>query len=278
MKNPLKSFGLTAVLMYASVSHAQTHNLVKIWETDSILKVPESVLYHAGTKSLFVSNIEGNPGEKDMKGSIAKVSLDGKTVNNEWAVNLSAPKGMGIYKNMLYVADVDEVVAIDLKSGKPAQRFPVEGAGFLNDVTVNKTGVVYISDSKTGKVHRLQNEKISTYLENQNGVNGLLAVGDDLYLLVKGSLWKSDKNKSLSKIAEGMDESTDGIEQTSDKNFIVSCWNGVIYHVSAGGKVEQLLDTRPQKTSSADIGFDAASNIVYVPTFFGNRVVAYQLK
>jgi hypothetical protein len=103
-------------------------------------------------------------------------------------------------------------------------------------------------------------------------------VGDDLYVLVKGSLWKADKNKQLTKIAEGMDESTDGIEQTKDKNFIVSCWNGAVYHVTADGKVQQLLDTRPQKISSADIGFDPVKNIVYVPTFFGNKVVAYQFR
>jgi len=278
MNDLIKCGYILTVSLFASVAQAQTHQLTKVWETDSILKVPESVLYHAGTKSLFVSNIDGKPGEKDMKGSIAKVSLDGKTVNNDWAVGLSAPKGMGVFQNTLYVADVDEVVAINLKSGKIIKRFPVEGAGFLNDVTVNKAGVAYISDSKTGKVHRLQDQKVSTYLENQAGVNGLLAVGDDLYVLVKGTLWKCDAGKNMTKVAEGMDESTDGIEQTSDKNFIVSCWNGVIYYVSADGKVQQMVDTRPQKVSSADIGFDARNNIVYVPTFFGNRVVAYQMK
>jgi hypothetical protein len=39
-----------------------------------------------------------------------------------------------------------------------------------------------------------------------------------------------------------------------------------------------LLDTREQKVNSADIGYDAKNKIVYVPTFFRNSVVAYQLK
>ena len=278
MNNLIKCVLTLTTLLCASVAQGQTHQLDKVWETDSILKVPESVLYHAGTKSLYVSNIDGKPGEKDSKGSIAKVSLDGKTINNDWAVDLSAPKGMGIFKNTLYTADVDEVAAIDLNSGKVTQRFTVEGAGFLNDVTIDKNGTVYISDSKTGKIHRLQNGKVTTYLENQMGVNGLLSAGGDLYVLVKGSLWKADKDKKLSKLADGMEASTDGIEQTKDKNFIVSCWNGVVYHVTADGKVQELLDTRPQKISSADIGFDPERNIVYVPTFFGNKVVAYQFR
>ncbi|NEU09661.1 ATP/GTP-binding protein [Flavihumibacter sp. R14] len=266
-----------ATLMCTSSACSQ-ESLVKLWETDSILKVPESVLYYPGGKALFVSNIDGKPGEKDLKGSIARVSVDGKKVEQQWAINLSAPKGMGIFKNTLYVADLDQIVAIDLNSGKVSKRYPVEGAVFLNDVTVDRAGAVFVSDSRTGKVHRLQNGQVSTYLENQMGVNGLLAAGDDLYLLAKGKLWKADKSKSLTKIAEGMDESTDGIEQKSDKSFVVSCWNGVIYHVSADGGVKELLDTRPQKVSSADIGFDPRNNIIYVPTFFGNKVVAYQLK
>ncbi len=75
-----------------------------------------------------------------------------------------------------------------------------------------------------------------------------------------------------------MDESTDGIVQTTSKDFIVSCWNGIIYHVKDDGNKEELLDTRAQKLNTADIGFDAVNNILYVPTFFNNKVVAYQLK
>ena len=277
MKDLLKSFLLAGAFLFASCAHSQTHKLTKVWETDTVLKVPESVLFHPESNSLFVSNIDGKPAEKDSKGSIARLSMDGKKINNDWAVNLSAPKGMGIYNNTLFVADVDDVVEIDLKSGKVGQRISVAGAKFLNDVTIDKNGVLYVSDSGTGNVHRVENGKVSTYLDKQNGVNGLLAVDDNLYLLVKGELWKSDKNKSLTKIAKGMDESTDGIEQTSTKDFVVSCWSGVIYHVKADGQTEELLDTRPQKMNTADIGFDAKTNIIYVPTFFGNKIVAYQL-
>lgn len=278
MNNLFRAIFISGTLLLASCAYSQTHQLVKIWETDSILKVPESVLYHAGTNALYVSNIDGKPSEKDSRGSIAKVSVDGKKVDNNWATNLSAPKGMAISKNVLYVSDVDEVVSIDLNSGKILQRVPVAGAKFLNDVTVDNRGVVYVSDSGTGMIHRVEDGKVSTYLDKQMGVNGLLSVGDDLYILAKGDLWKADKAKKLTKIASGMEGSTDGIEQTSTKDFVVSSWNGVIYYVKADGTKEELLNTSADKISSADIGFDAKNNIVYVPTFFGNRVVAYQLK
>ena len=278
MKNLLKSLIFFGMMLFVSASYSQNKQLIKIWETDTVLKVPESVLFHPGSKVLYVSNIDGNSSEKDMKGFISKMSLDGKITDQNWVVNLSAPKGMGIFKNTLFVADLDEVVGIDLKSGKINQRIPFKNAVFLNDITINKTGIIFVSDSKTGIVHRIEKGSVSTYLENQMGVNGLLSIDDDLYLLVKGTLWKANKSKTLSKIAEGMDESTDGIEQDSKKNFIVSCWSGIIYYVKADGSKQELLDTRAEKINAADIGFDAKSNVLYVPTFFKNKVVAYRLK
>lgn len=278
MKSLTKIFFLCGITLFTSALYAQNSQLVKIWETDSVLKVPESVLFNSKSKMLFVSNIDGKPQEKDLKGSIARISLDGKKIEQNWAINLSAPKGMAIYNQTLYVADVDEVVGIDIKTGKVSKRIPVKGAMFLNDVTIDKGGAIYVSDSRTGNVHLIKNGIVSMYLEKQMGVNGLLSVDNNLYLLVKGTLWKSDKTKTLSKVADGMDESTDGIEQTSNKDFIVSCWSGVIYHVKADGSKQELLDTRAEKINSADIGFDAKNNIIYVPTFFKNRVAAYQLK
>ena len=63
-----------------------------------------------------------------------------------------------------------------------------------------------------------------------------------------------------------------------DRDFIVSCWAGVIYYVYPDGTRQMLLDTRNEKFNSADIAFDAASHILYVPTFWKNRVIAYTLK
>jgi sugar lactone lactonase YvrE len=278
MKHLLKGFLMFGTMLYTSALYAQNHQLTKIWETDSVFKVPESVLFHSGNKMLFVSNIDGKSGEKDLKGSITRISMDGEKIEHDWAINLSAPKGMGIFNQTLFVADVDEVVGINIKSGKVSQRIPVKDAVFLNDITITKNGTIYVSDSRTGNIHLIKNGKVSPYLEKQMGVNGLLAVDNDLYLLVRGTLWKSDKNKILTKVAEGMDETTDGIEQTTNKDFIVSCWSGVVYYVKADGSKQELLDTRAEKINSADIGFDAKNNIIYVPTFFKNNVVAYQLK
>ncbi len=264
-------------LLTASLSAQK--QLEKLWETDSVLKVPESVLWSKENKVIYFSNIDGKPDEKDLKGSIGTCDIaTGKIINNYWLTGFSAPKGLGIFNNTMYVTDIDEVVIVDIPSAKITNRIPVSGAQFLNDVTIDNKGVVYVSDSKTGKVHRMEKEKVTTYLSNQQGVNGLLAVGEELYLLAKGILWKADKNKVLTKIAEGMDASTDGLEQTINKDFIVSAWSGLIYYVKSDGSHYELLDSRSQKLNTADIDLDVENNILYVPRFFGNRITAYTFR
>jgi len=257
---------------------AQTHKLVSKWKTDSVLKVPESVLYDGVDHILFFSNIGGAPDGKNGKGSIGKLGLDGKIIKLEWVSGLNGPKGLGKFNNTLYAADVDELVVIDIPSSKVTKRIPVEGAQFLNDVTVDSKGVVYVSDTKTGKVHRVEDGKVSTYAEDIKGANGVLAVGTDLYVLGSGNLWKISADKKTTKIAEGMDESTDGVEKVKDNEFLVSCWNGIIYYVKGDGSKETLLDMRSEKINTADIGYDANNRIVYVPTFFKKSVAAYELK
>lgn len=275
MKKSVLLFAFAAV---AAPSLFAQHQLVKQWETDTILKTPESVLYDAGNQVLYVSNIDGASDGRDGNGSIGKVGLDGKIVAVDWVSGLNAPKGMALVKNMLWVADLDELVAIDITTGKVAKHVKIEGAQFLNDVAADAKGSVYVSDSRSKKVHKVDNGKASVFLENLKGPNGLLVHNKDLYVLDAGGLYKVGKGKALVKIAEGMDGSTDGLENVSGNDFIVSCWSGVIYYVNADGSTQQLLDTRNEKINSADIGYDAKNKIVYVPTFFKNCVVAYQLQ
>lgn len=275
----LKCLRLVLIVTIITAGFAtEAQELTRIWETDSTLMVPESVFFDKKNKVLYVSNIDGEPWGKDGKGSIGKVGLDGKILEAEWVTGLSAPKGMGLHNNTLYVADMGELVAIDIKSGKITKRIAVDGAEGLNDVSVDKSGVVYVTDSRTKKVHRVQNGTASLFLENLKGPNGVLVHNNSIYVLDAGGMYKVEKDKSLKMLAEGMEGGTDGVEHVKGNEFIVSCWGGVIYYVNGDGTKKLLLDSRDQKINSADIGYDAAKRIVYVPTFFKNSVVAYQLK
>lgn len=271
---------ITAITFYlfGQTAIAQNHSLVKLWETDTLLKTPESVLYDAKEKILYVSNIDGGPADKDGKGSIGKIGVDGKIIATDWVSGLQSPKGMGIYKNKLYVADLTDVVVIDIDKAAIIERIPVPGAVFLNDITIDKNGAVYVSDSRNFKVHKIYKNFVTTLFEKMQGPNGLLSIGDELLILDKGSLLKMVSTGNLGVIAEGMDPSTDGIEMVKPNEYLVSSWAGVIYYIYPNGNKQTLLDTREKKSNTADIGYDAKNRIVYVPTFYGNKVVAYELK
>ncbi len=251
--------------------------LTKIWQTDSVINMPESVLYDAKSGLLYVAVMGNSSDAKDGIGSIGKLGLDGKIIDLEWVNGLNAPKGMAIYGDKMYVADITDVLIIDIPSAKVEKTLPVEGAAFLNDVTVDDNGVVYISDSKTKKIHRLLNGKIEGYMEEMEGINGLKAVGDNLYVAGGKNLLRADAKKGLIKVA-GLPQGGDGIEPVGNGDFIFSSWPGYIYYVYADGKHDVLLETYKEKINSADIGYDPVKKIVYVPTFFKKSVVAYQLK
>ena len=268
-----------ALVCFSLVSiNAQKATVQKLWATDTILKVPESVLVDDKENCLWVSNIDGASNGKDGKGSISKLSKTGAPINLDWVTGLNAPKGMAKYKQELYVADLTELVIIDIKKGIIKNKIKVEGSVFLNDVTVNKNGAVFVSDSRTGKVHRIENGMVSIEVENLQGPNGLLSIEDQLLILDRGSLLSVTPGGAISKIMDGMDPSTDGIERVAPNQYIVSSWNGIVYFVAAGAQKITLFDTRSEKINSADIGYDAKNKIIYVPTFLKNSVVAYQLQ
>ena len=276
-KTLLYAATLAAATGFASAAAAQP-KLVKKWESEAVLKVPESVYFDKAGKVLYVSNIEGEPWGRDGAGSIGKVGLDGKVIAAEWVKGLHAPKGMALAKGTLWVADLSELVGIDVAKGAVATRVAVPGATRLNDVTMDAKGALYVSDSESKKVHKVEGTTVTTLLEGLKGPNGLLAHGDALYVLDAGTLYQVQADKTLKKIADGMEGGTDGVEPITGGGFVVSTWGGVIYHVAADGTKHVLQDTRADKINSADIGFDPETNTVYVPTFFRNTVAAYTLQ
>lgn len=272
-----KSLNLALALLLGLSVKAQ-HKLDKIWETDSIINLPESVLPDTKAGILYVSIMGNSSDQKDGIGGIGKLDMNGKVIDLEWINGLNAPKGLAKHGNTLYAADITDVVVIDIPSSKILRKIPIEGSVFLNDITVSDKGVLYVSDTRTKKIHQIINNKPSIYLENINGVNGLKAIGKDLYIAGGDQqLLKANEKRELTTIAD-LPCGGDGIEPIGNGDFVYSCWGGYIYYVHANGKSELLLDSTTEKKNTADIGYDPIKKIVYVPTFFKKSVVAYQLK
>lgn len=249
------------------------------WETDTLLTTCESVIYDKDRDVLYVANINGDPSTKDGNGFISKVSLDGKITEAQWVKGIDSPKGMGLVGTKLYVTDIDRVHEIDVTSGKITSTINIEGAQFLNDITTDASGKVYTSDSNTGKVSVIENGKVSTWLEGVNGPNGLLS--EDGSMLV--ALWQAKTLNTVDLATKEVTvktdslENPDGIEAIGGGAYLVSSWNGLVHHISPEWKRTLILDTRADSVSAADIEYIQEKNLLLVPTFFNNKVMAYEL-
>ena len=258
-------------------ANAQTHNLEKLWETDTIIPIPESVLPDLQNNLLYISLINGGGWDADGIGGVGKLNADGKNFDSTWSTGLNAPKGLGRWNDKLYVADINEVAVIDINSGQVEKKIPIENAQALNDITVDSKGIVYVSDSKQSKIWRIENDIPKLYLDNIKGANGLKAVNDELLFAEGKLLKKANAQRQITQVAE-MPEGIDGIEPVGNGDLIVTAWAGYIFYVSANGHVETLLDSHNEKMNTADIGFDTTKKILYVPTFNAKKIVAYRLK
>ncbi len=282
--------GLTILALLVLVAPLQAEP-VKLWETAGF-KGPESALPVAAEGFVYVSNVAGKPTEKNGNGFISKVALaDGKIIELEWAKGMNAPKGLALADGLLYTSDIDKLVAIDTRTGKIAARYAAAGAKFLNDVTADNSGRVYVSDSGTSAIWRLADGKFEKWLESKdlNNVNGLLAQGDKLIIAPWGKgredgsaeparlLMVSLKDKTVRPLGDGAPiGNLDGVEPFDASNYLVTEFmGGGLYRVNISGAAELMIDL---DQSSADIGYVPATHIVLIPMLRKDKLLAYRLK
>jgi hypothetical protein len=206
---------------------------------------PESVAYDPKAKVLYVGQFgsELKPAEKDGKGRISKLSLDGKVLEDRFlpasGETFHKPKGIWVRGERLWVADIDVVWIFDLKSRK-GRKLDLPGMGFANDVAV-QGNALYISDNRGDMVYRVEpadflnhqgNPQIAVVFAGKSiNPNGLYPARDGSLLMVgflspkqaRGiySVSKSGEIKTLAKEVGRLD----GVYQLRDGSLLVTEWN-----------------------------------------------------
>lgn len=267
-----------ALSLAATTAFAGAPALEQAWLTDGFSN-PEGVAV-APDGALFISNVNGEGEAKDGNGFISRVSMSGEILDLKFIEGLDAPKGMAVHDGHLYVADIDIVRIFDASTGAALDGAPIEGARFLNDVTVWKDDV-FVSDSGTGRIWRFTGTSIDLWREGDelDGVNGLLGAGDKLFVstMTSGSLFEATATGGWRTIATGM-ENADGIGviDGGKGGFLVSSWPGKIHHVSAKDSVSTLLDTTAENILQNDLTM--IEGLVVVPNWEPGTVTAWRLK
>ena len=255
--------------------------LREAWATDNTLRSPESVVYDRERNVLYVSNInQMSKDRKDGDGFISRLSTKGEIEQLYWVSGLNDPKGLALHNNVLYVADLDEIVAIATQTGAVLSRHKADKAKMLNDVTVDDAGNVYVSDSEQGRIYLFRNGRVTSWLDNtqREKPNGLLYDNNRLIMASFNSGKLRFLDTERKEFTEWADDipSADGVTRVSD-GYLVSNWHGEVYYVNQEGKKRKVLDTKDQKINAADISYSEEQQMLYVPTFFDNRVIAYSV-
>lgn len=272
---------ITTAMLSSCTDPIKQFEITEVWRTDTILQTPESVILVKKHDILYVTNMNLEPRKKDGNGFISKMDKTGKITELRWIEGLSSPKGMAIVGDTLFAADVDEIVLMDIDKGEIIRKIPIEGAGMLNDIASDNEGNIYFSDTDKNKIHKYSGGEVAEWLtEDLNGPNGLLFDNDRLLVASQGgfdfaAFDLATKKRTL--LTEGVGRG-DGIAFTGIPGYyIVTDWEGEIFMINPGNTKVSLLRTKEAGSNTADIEYIKEMNLLLVPTYSKNCIVAYRL-
>lgn len=251
-------------------------SLELMW-TASGFEAPEGAAL-APDGSYFISNIGPGPEDaKDGNGYISRLNADGTVATAKFAEGMDAPAGLAVKDGILYAADRDGVAMFDAATGEAKGKALIEGAGFLNDMTVWKDDVL-VSDSGTATIYKITPEGASVFAQSEGwaGINGILGDGDRLLIatMADGKLIDYRGPGTETVIATGMKDA-DGIGLIPGGGYLVSSWPGEIYHVGEDGTVTKLIDTKADGILQNDL--NVYGDIVIVPNWEPGTVTAWKI-
>ena len=264
--------------------------LTEVWRLDDGFERPESVVLDTVRKVLYVSSIGENRAENDRNGYISRISPDGVFQDTAWVTGLNAPKGLALKGDLLYASVVDEVVAIDVNSGEIVETHSANGAEFLNDVTVDAEGNVYISDSGTGVIYRLREGELGPFVSGGNvaSPNGLYAMDEGLIVAAAdtthpepgGGRYLKRVDYDTKNVVAIRDTTAlgalDAVEPDGRGGFFLSDWAGGTISRWTPEDGEVVLEELERGT--ADLTYVADDEMIYVPLMMSGQLVAYRVE
>ncbi len=248
---------------------------------------PESFIADPETGAYYVSNVNGVPMSKDGNGYISKISANGNVVIQKFIGGgaeplLNAPKGMAVVGQELWVTDIDVVRVFNKQTAKFIRTiiFSEFRPRFLNDLTADSNGRVYVSDMLSDQILMIDpvnKFRVSLFcrgaeLGNPNGLvinpktRSLMSAG-----FKSGEILEIDRQGKIHCIKRGL-RALDGIDYDINGNLYVSSFEkGEIYKIPMFGR-GTLSIFQSGLTTPADISCNRRAGELLIPSMTGNTI------
>lgn len=261
----------------------------RCWTITEGIGAPAGVVYDSQRRELYVSQIGGEGDKKDGDGLVSRIDLQGRVVNMAWVAGLNAPKGLALCGDTLWVTDIDELVAIDRRSGKIRRKIAIDGAKFLTGVAIDAKGLLYVGDMLTSRIYRVERDSARVFVDGPAIESpAALLISDDRLLVagwgyttdysttVPGSLFYLDpKTRKQTSLALAPRGNWFGLSRRGDKRFLAADFaSGRIYEIDENGRSTCLLSL---PRGCAGIAYVPDAELLVVAETRENRVAGFTL-
>ncbi len=286
------TIGAAVALALTVSAQAETLAVTEVWKTPAVFEHPESVAFDATSNALYLSNIKGDFGAADGDGYIAKLGPDGEVINAHWVTGLDAPKGIAVRSGLLYVADLTQLVVVDLNKAEVVQRHKAADNSFLNDVAITEQGEVFVTDTATNRIYVLKDDGLQVWVESPKleSPNGLIVDGENLIVAswgvptegwntkVPGHLLRvSLRDRQITDV--GSDKpvgNLDGLHRLDENRYLATDWMaGVLMTIDQSGTVVKLAELGQ---GAADLTYLPEQGRVVLPVMIEGTLVALDIK
>ncbi|HMS63969.1 MAG TPA: hypothetical protein PKD83_01805, partial [Ignavibacteria bacterium] len=106
---------------------------------------PESITYDTLSKRYFISNTSSSKiVQRDRQGVVTDFITVGGSIH-----------GVTVYGNKIFVCNGTRVKGYDLTTAGEVFNVTVSGSTFLNDLTADANGILYVSDFSNRRIYKL---------------------------------------------------------------------------------------------------------------------------
>lgn len=232
---------------------------------------PESIDFHAPSNRYFISNTQ--------TGSIKYRNPDGSI--GTLISNLTpAPYGIEIIGDTLYACCASFLRGYDINTGQQVISINT-GATFLNGITHDNNGNIYVTDYTGKRIHRVR------YLENTSNImiSGLTAnpngiIYDQVHNRCVYVNWGSNakimqlnlSDSTVSVLQQTSYTNIDGIARDNNDNYYIAVWgnNSIVRYAANFSTSAEIVATGMNKP--ADIYYNLNTDTLAVPNSGNNTI------